>query len=156
MFTSKLQIGGRSMQIGGVGRGAVRKWACLELRMSKADTKPQLMQKRLITFATSAVQICAKLPETLEANHIRKQLLRSGTAASANYAEARGAESRADFIHKLRIVLKELNETSVWLELILGLSLISREKIDAIIAENQELCRILAASIKTAGGFERS
>ena len=82
--------------------------------------------------------------------------MRSGTAAAANYAEARGAESRSDFIHKLRIVLKELNETSVWLQLIAENAMLPSEKMRSIVAENNELCRILAASIKTAGGFDRS
>jgi four helix bundle protein len=75
---------------------------------------------------------------------------------AANYGEARAAESRGDFIHKLRIVLKELNETAIWLQLIVASSLIPREKLEIIIGENQELCRIVAASIKTAGGFDRS
>jgi hypothetical protein len=66
--------------------------------------------------------------------------------------EARGAESRSDFIHKLRIVLKELNETAVWLELIAECSLVPREKLVGIVAENQELCRIIAASVRTARG----
>ena|ERR1700733_3091106 len=95
-------------------------------------------------------------PRTPEANHISKQLLRSGTAAAANYGEARGAESRFDFIHKLRIVLKELNETGVWLQLIVERSLLSAERMSPIVAENDELCRIIAASIRTAGGFERT
>jgi len=90
-----------------------------------------------------------------EAFDIAKQVLRSGTAVAANYAEARGAESRSDFIHKLRIVLKELNETAVWLQLIMEGSLLRSDKIVAVVAENEELCRILAASIRTAGGFER-
>ena len=94
--------------------------------------------------------------QTPQAGHIAKQVLRSGTAAAANYAEARGAESRSDFIHKLRIVLKELNETAVWLQLIMAGSLLRSDKIVAVVAENEELCRILAASIRTAGGFERS
>jgi len=94
--------------------------------------------------------------KTPQAGHIAKQVLRSGTAAAANYAEARGAESRSDFIHKLRIVLKELNETAVWLQLIMAGSLLRSDKIVAVVAENEELCRILAASIRTAGGFERS
>ena len=76
--------------------------------------------------------------------------MRSGLAAAANYAEARGAESRADFIHKLRIVLKELNETQSWLKQIVANNLFSRDKMGAIIAENQELCFIIAASIRTA------
>ena len=61
-----------------------------------------------------------------------------------------GAESRADFIHKLKVVFKELNETTIWLEVISQSSLLSAETIVAILAENRELCRIIAASIKTA------
>ena len=83
-------------------------------------------------------------------------MLRCGTAVASNYGEARAAESRADFIHKLRIVLKELNETAIWLQLIVESSLISREKAAAIMNENEQLCRILAASVRTAGGFDRS
>ena len=87
-----------------------------------------------------------------QGSHFSKQLLRSGKAAAANYAEARGAESRPDFIHKLRIVLKELNETAVWLQLIVETCLLPRDKLVAIVAENEHLCRIIAASVKTAGG----
>jgi four helix bundle protein len=82
--------------------------------------------------------------------------MRSGTASTANYGEARGAESRSDFIHKLRLVLKELNETAVWLQRIAETSWLSPDKMSAIVAENEELSRIIAASIKTAGGFERT
>lgn len=64
----------------------------------------------------------------------------------------RGAESRADFIHKLKIVFKELNETTIWLEVVAESLLISREAAAPIIAENRELCRIIAASIKTVRG----
>jgi four helix bundle protein len=71
------------------------------------------------------------------------QVLRSGTATAANHGEARGAESRSDFVHKLRIVLKELNETAVWLQLIGETSLLSSDPITAIVAENRELCRII-------------
>ena len=65
-------------------------------------------------------------------------------------------KARSDFIHTLRIVLKELNETAVWLQMIEKSSWFSPEKMSGIVAENDELCRIIAASIKTAGGFERS
>ena len=68
---------------------------------------------------------------------------------AANYGEARGAESRADFIHKLKVVFKELNETAIWLEIVRKSSLVSPENLIAIVAENRELCRIIAASIKT-------
>jgi four helix bundle protein len=110
----------------------------------------------LISHAAVLLDISSKLPPTPQGTHVSRQLLRSGTAAAANYGEARGAESRSDFIHKLRIVLKELNETDVWLNLIIESSLLSPEKMSAVIAENQKLCRIIAASIKTAGGFERT
>ena len=77
-------------------------------------------------------------------------MLRCGTAGAANYAEARGAESRADFIHKMRVVQKELNETSVWLRVLLKSSLASPDLIIAVVAENKELARIVTASIRTA------
>src|SRR5437870_10749244 len=124
--------------------------------MSAPVSKAVDLQKRLISFAAKILAVHSKLNRTPEGRHIANQILRSGTAAAANYAEARGAESRSDFIHKLRIVLKELNETAVWLQLIMAGSLLRSDKIVAVVAENEELCRILAASIRTAGGFERS
>ena len=107
---------------------------------------------RIVSFASDIVRISAKLTATPEGKHIASQILRSGTAAAANYGEARGAESRKDFIHKLRIVLKELNETAIWLQLSAKSSLLPAEMISRILAENRELCRIIAASIKTARG----
>jgi four helix bundle protein len=124
--------------------------------MSGQESKAQALQRRLVLFSTEILDISGKLPPTPQGRHISKQILRSGTAAAVNYAEARGAESRSDFIHKLRVVLKELNETGVWLQLIFESSLLSRDKIIGIVAENEELSRIIGASIKTAGGFDRS
>ena len=108
------------------------------------------LEERLIAFAARIIDFSTEVPRTIAGRHIAVQILRSGTAAAPNYAEARGAESRRDFIHKLGIVQKELNETSVWLRIVL---LISREKEDQIIAslrENVELARIVTASIRTA------
>ena len=119
--------------------------------MSVADE----LEKRLISFAAKIVSLSSRLPRTQQGRHISGQILRSGTAAAANYGEARGAESRADFIHKLRIVFKELNETTVWLQIVIESSLISAEMTTAIIAENRELCRIIAASIRTARASEK-
>ena len=118
--------------------------------MSVQPHQAVLLQKRFISFAAQIVRLCPKLHTTAEGRHISQQMLRSATATAANYGEARGAESRSDFIHKLRIVLKELNETAVWLELIQETSLLSGEATDPVIAENHELCRIIAASIRTA------
>ena len=78
------------------------------------------------------------------------QIMRSGTATASNYGEARGAESRADFVHKLRVVLKELNETKVWLQLIRETFLLPADSVVEIIDENKELCRIISASVRTA------
>jgi four helix bundle protein len=118
--------------------------------MNEAATKANNLEKRIISFAASIVSLSSKLPRTTQARHIGDQILRSGTAAAANYAEARAAESRADFIHKLKVVSKELNETSVWLELIVQTDLLVGETIGGILAENRELCRIISASIRTA------
>jgi len=118
--------------------------------MNSSASKANDLENRLISFAAEIVRLSAKLPHTPQGRHLCNQVLRSGTAAAANYGEARAAESRADFIHKLKIVSKELNETTVWLEVIGKSSLISPETIVAIVAENRELCRIIAASVRTA------
>jgi four helix bundle protein len=118
--------------------------------MSTEKSRSDLLEQRLIEFAANIIEFAAELPRNPAGRHIAQQILRSGTAAAANYAEARGAESRADFIHKLGIVQKELNETSVWLRIVVK---INREKLDTIVAilqENIELARIITASIRTA------
>jgi four helix bundle protein len=114
--------------------------------------KADELHRRLITFGSRATRVAKMLPRSVEGRYIGQQLLRSGLAPASNYAEARAAESWADFIHKLRITLKELNETRCWLEQIVENGLFSRDKMCAIIAGNQELCWIIAASIKTARG----
>jgi len=122
--------------------------------MSATPSKTNNLENRLIAFAASVISLSARLPRTPQGRHICSQILRSGTAAAANYGEARGAESRADFIHKLKIVYKELNETTVWLEVIAQSSLLLPESIVTIVAENRELCRIIGASIRTARASE--
>ena len=84
--------------------------------MNSQPSRADQLERRLILFAAGILSLSAKLPRTQQGRHICSQILRSGTASAANYGEARGAESRADFIHKLRIVFKELNETTIWLE----------------------------------------
>ena len=76
------------------------------------------LEERLIDFAVRIIRLSARLPRTPAGKHVAGQILRSGTSPAPNYGEARGAESRADFVHKIRIVLKELNETSIWLRII--------------------------------------
>jgi four helix bundle protein len=124
--------------------------------MGANPAKADAIQRRLIDFGARTTRVAKMLPRSSEGHHISQQLLRCGLAAAPNYAEARAAESRADFIHKLRIVLKELNETKSWLEQIVANGLFSRNKMTAIITENKELCWIIAASIKTARGSASS
>ena len=76
------------------------------------------LEERLIDFAVRIIRLSAALPKTAAGKHIAGQILRCGTSPVPNYGEARGAESDADFVHKLRIVLKELNETHIWLRII--------------------------------------
>ena len=117
--------------------------------MEKIALSDQL-EERLIDFVARIINLAGRLPRTFQARHIANQVLLSGTAGAPNYAEARGAESRQDFIHKMRIVVKELNETAVWLRIISKSCLLRPELIVGILAENKELARIVSASIKTA------
>jgi four helix bundle protein len=118
--------------------------------MNSATAKANELESRLISFAATILAVSAKLPKTAQARHISNQILRSGTATAANYGEARGAESRSDFIHKTGIVLKELNETVIWLEVIAKAQLLPASELVAVIAENREPCRIFTAAVKSA------
>ncbi|PID86603.1 MAG: four helix bundle protein [Chloroflexi bacterium] len=114
--------------------------------MAKGDD----IEERLVEFAISIIDMTDKLPNTRAGNHLAGQLLRSGTSPAANYAEARGAESQKDFIHKLRICAKELNESRVWLNIIGRAKLGPRDDVVNVYRECDELCRIINSSVKTA------
>jgi len=116
----------------------------------EAQAQADELEERLIDFAVRIIKLSGRLPRNAAGRHIAGQILRSGTSPAPNYGEARGGESPADFVHKLRIVLKELNETSIWLRVIERSELIRRELLVDIINENVELCRIFTASLKTA------
>jgi len=103
------------------------------------------IEERLIDFAVRVINLCAHLPQTQAGQHIGGQL----SSPAANYAEARGAESDKDFVHKLKISLKELNETRVWLKIILKSKILPESRLQEIIAENDELGKIINASIRT-------
>jgi four helix bundle protein len=121
-------------------------------RIVKPQARADELEDRLIDFAVRIVNLSANSPKTSAGKHIAGQIMRSGTSPAPNYGEARGAESNADFVHKLRIVLKELNETSIWLRIIERSELLKRELLLEIIGENRALCRIFTASLKTAKG----
>ncbi len=115
-----------------------------------AQAAADALQDRLVLFAVKIIDLVAHLPKTIAGRHVAGQVLRSGTSPAPNYAEARGAESRADFIHKLRIAVKELNETGIWLLIIIKARMAPDELATGLVEENRELARILSASIRTA------
>jgi four helix bundle protein len=109
------------------------------------------LEKRLIDFSICIIDIVESLPNTRVGNHIGNQLVRSGTSPAANYGEAQSAESRSDFIHKMRVSLKELRETRIWLLIIQRKEMIKQATIiGRALEENCELIAIFAASVKTA------
>jgi four helix bundle protein len=119
--------------------------------MAKGDD----IQVRLIHFAVQIIKLSAKLPKTSAGRHVAGQLLRSGTSPAPNYGEARSAESTNDFVHKLKIALKELNETKVWLEIITRSEMIAVEECFEINKSCDELCRIISASVWTISRSRR-
>jgi four helix bundle protein len=121
-----------------------------EINEKQSPSRADELEQRLIDFAVRIVKLASRLPKTPAGKHIAGQILRSGTSPAPNYGEARGAESRADFVHKVRIVLKELNETSIWLHVIERSRILKPELLTEIIQENNEFCRIFTTSLKTA------
>ncbi len=115
-----------------------------------AQAAAEALQERLVLFAVNIIDLVTRLPKTTAGRHIAGQVLRSGTSPAPNYAEARGAESRADFVHKLRIAVKELNETGIWLLIIRRARMAPDVLVNSLVEENREIARIFSASIRTA------
>jgi four helix bundle protein len=105
---------------------------------------------RLRVFAAGSIRLCRRMPDDPAAKHVARQLVRAATGGGANYEEARGAESRADFIHKVGIANKELREALYWLQLTHEAALVEDDELGALVREANELVAILTASIKTA------
>jgi four helix bundle protein len=109
------------------------------------------LEDRLLDFAVDVVELTESLPNTRAGNHIAGQLLRCGTSPLSNHGEVEAAESRKDFLHKLRICLKELRETKRWLRLVSRLKRLGEPaNLPVCLNEIEELIRIFAASVKTA------
>ena len=111
---------------------------------------PNELSDRLWRFAARINKMINALAETHLGRHVASQLVRSGTAAPPNYDEGRAGESRADFIHKLNVVLKELVETLGWLKFIAIAELLPRPRIETLTDECRQLCSILGKSVSTA------
>jgi four helix bundle protein len=109
------------------------------------------LEDRLIDFAVRIIRLAEALPKTRVGNQIAGQIIRSGTSPAPNYGEAQSAESRPDFIHKMKVCLKELRETRVWLLMIVKANFMKpASQLEPLIDENNQLISIFVSSIKTA------
>ena len=114
----------------------------------------QELEDRLIEFAANIVHLIEMLPATTAGKHFAGQLIRSGTSPALNYGEARGAESRKDFIHKNKVILKELRESLITLKIIKIVGLMKNDQIllNDLLKESDELVSIFVATLKSLGG----
>jgi len=109
------------------------------------------LEDRLIAFSTLIIEISESITKSYTGNNLSTQLLRSGTSVSLNYGEAQSAESRKDFIHKIKVILKELRETMICLKLIKNRHLINKASmLKKALNENNELISIFVKSVQTA------
>ncbi len=109
------------------------------------------LEDRLIDFAVSIIKLVESLPNTKSGNHLGGQLLRSGTSPSLNYGEAKSGESKNDFVHKMKVCLKELRESYNCLRIIDRAKISDDETlVQYLITECNELISIFVTSIVTA------
>ena len=121
-----------------------------KLEVGRAKKRVYDLQERVVGFSVEVCRIVENLPSTRIGSHVSNQLIRCATSPAPNYSEAQGAESRRDFVHKLKLCLKELRETHAWLQFIKRMGLSSGEPIDCALGECDELISIFVASIATA------
>ena len=121
----------------------------MELDAGEKKTGDDIAE-RLLDFAVRVIKLVNALPKTIVGRHIAGQLVRQGTSCGCNYEESRGAESRADFLHKLGIAIKEIKESRFWLKVIYHAKIMKPEQIEPLITECEELATIIAKSIITA------
>ena len=113
--------------------------------------KPINLEERLIQFAVDVILLCKKIDNSFASEHLAKQLIRSATSSALNYGEARSGESTNDFLHKMKICLKELRESIINMKIQKGAELIKDvDSLNKLLKENDELIYIFVTSIKTA------
>lgn len=113
--------------------------------------KPNQLEERLIQFSIDIILLCKKIDKSFASEHLAKQLIRSATSSALNYGEARSGESTRDFLHKMKICLKELRESLINIRIQKGAGLITDvELLEKLLNENDELISIFVVSIKTA------
>ena len=111
---------------------------------------PYDLEDRLLNFGARIITLTRSLGSDYAARHIGNQLLRSGTAPLSHHGEAQAAESPADFIHKLRLALKEFRESERWLKLIVRANILPDQKLTPLLDGTDQLIRIFVTSISTA------
>jgi four helix bundle protein len=114
------------------------------------EMNAEALSDRLWRFAARIGKVVDALPDTRLGRHVAGQLVRCGTAAAPNYDESCAAESRADFLHKLSVALKELKETRDWLKFIVIAGLLPATKITGLLDECSQLVKIIGKSVSTA------
>jgi four helix bundle protein len=113
--------------------------------------KPNQLEERLIQFSIDIILLCKTIDKSFASEHLAKQLIRSATSSALNYGEARSGESTRDFLHKMKICLKELRESFINLKIQKGTKTISDfNSLEKLLRENDELISIFVSSIKTA------
>lgn len=110
------------------------------------------LSDRLLAYGGRVIRLVESLPNSLVGRRVGDQLLRSGMSAGANYEEARGAESKDDFVHKLQIALKEMRESNYWLRLLVTSEKVSAERVSSLLDESNQLRAILSKAVATAKG----
>ncbi len=113
------------------------------------------LEDRLLEYSARIIRLVDALPSTRAARHVADQLLRCGTSPLANHGELQGAESRKDFIHKLGLCLKGIDEAWRWLRLIHRVPMLPPGKVEPLLAETNALIKIFAASLRTAEKNQR-
>ena len=108
------------------------------------------LEDRLIAFAILILDLSEGLPNTYAGKHLEKQLIRSGTSPALNYGEAQASESRKDFIHKIKVCLKELRESFICMKILKKKYPDNQSQLEVAISECNELIAIFNASVQTA------
>jgi four helix bundle protein len=120
-------------------------------KMKNEETPVYDLEERLLDYGAEIINLTRKLNGDFAERHIGGQLLRSGTAPVSHHGEAQSAESSADFLHKMRLALKELRESDRWLKLILRAKMMPLvTEISPLLNETDQLIRIFVTSIRTA------
>jgi four helix bundle protein len=124
--------------------------ANLKNKITAKMEKKYNLRERLIQFACRVIAVTEALPRTVAGHHFGNQLVRSGTSPALHYGEAQAAESTADFVHKMKVCLKELRETYNCLQIIEQKKWFPNEKMTPVLDENNQLISIFFTSIETA------